>query len=92
MMILKRISAAAHLIHGSSDGRFSITYAVEKLSREEVEGVGFNYMPYSEAIKKYNPKELKDGFNILDDGEEIFFISNPAIGLWADKIKFEREA
>ncbi len=88
----ENLSAAAHLIHGSSDGRFSITYAVEKLSREEVEGVGFNYMPYSEAIKKYNPKELKDGFNILDDGEEIFFISNPAIGLWADKTKFEREA
>lgn len=78
-------SVAAHLIHGSSDGRFSITYAVKHLTREEVEGVNFNYMPYEEAVKKYDPQKLKDGFNILDDGEEVFFISNPALGLWADK-------
>lgn len=85
----ENLSAAAHLIHGSSDGRFSITYCVEKLTREEVEGVGFNYMPLSEAIAKYDPHKLKDGYNTLDNGEEIFFISNPAIGLWADKAKFQ---
>ncbi len=82
------LSAAAHLIHGSSDGRFSITYAVEKLTKEEVEGVNFKYMPLKEAYQKYNPERLKDGFNKLDDGEEVFFISNPAIGLWADRSKF----
>lgn len=84
----KNLSVAAHLIHGSSDGRFSITYAVDKLSREEVEGVNFKYMPLEEAYKKYNPKKLKDGYNTLDNGEEIFYISNPALGLWADKSKF----
>ncbi len=83
------LSVAAHLIHGSSDGRFRITYAVDKLTQEEVEGVNFNYMPYEEAIKKYNPEVLKDGFNTLDDGEEIFFISNPALGLWALRKHFE---
>ncbi|HZJ83249.1 MAG TPA: lactate racemase domain-containing protein, partial [Clostridia bacterium] len=82
-------SVAAHLIHGSSDGRFSITYAVEHLTREEVEGVNFNYMPLKEALEKYDPKKLKDGFNVLEDGEEIFYISNPALGLWADKDKFD---
>lgn len=82
------LSAAAHLIHGSSDGRFSITYAVEKLTKEEVEGVNFKYMPLKEAYQKYNPERLKDGFNKLDNGEEIFFISNPALGLWADRSKF----
>lgn len=82
------LSAAAHLIHGSSDGRFSITYAVEKLTREEVEGVNFKYMPLKEAYQKYNPERLKDGFNKLENGEEIFFISNPALGLWADRSKF----
>ena len=82
------LSAAAHLIHGSSDGRFSITYAVENLTREEVEGVNFNYMQLSDALARYNPAELKDGWNTLPDGEEIFYISNPAIGLWADKKKF----
>lgn len=83
------LSAAAHLIHGSSDGRFSITYAVEKLTKEEVEGVNFKYMPLKEAYQIYNPERLTDGFNKLDDGEEVFFISNPAIGLWADRSKFD---
>ncbi len=85
----ENLSAAAHLIHGSSDGRFNITYATQKLSREEVESVNFKYMPLDEALKKYNPQNLEDGFNILKDGEEIFYISNPALGLWASKNLFE---
>ena len=67
---------------------FSITYAVEKLSRAEVEAVNFSYLPLSEAYQKYRPDRLKEGFNTMDDGEEIFFIGNPAIGLWADRNKF----
>lgn len=82
------LSVAAHLIHGSSDDRFSITYAVENLSKEEVEGANFNYMKYSDVILRYNPENLKDGINVLDDGEEIFYISNPALGLWACKGSF----
>ncbi|HYH02899.1 MAG TPA: D-mannonate epimerase, partial [Bacillota bacterium] len=82
------LSAAAHLIHGSSDGRFSITYAVDKLTQTEVESVNFKYMPLNEAYALYNPDELQDGFNKLASGEEIFYISNPALGLWADKSKF----
>jgi nickel-dependent lactate racemase len=73
---------AAHLIHGSSDGRFTVRYAAPKLSREEVECVHLEYTDYEEAIQKYNPAELKDGFNELDDGEEIYFVRNPALGLW----------
>jgi nickel-dependent lactate racemase len=84
------LSVAAHLIHGSSDGRFRITYAVEKLTREEIEGVNFNYMPYKEAVKKYNPETLKDGFNTLEDGETIYYISNPALGLWALREHFAK--
>ncbi|MGM9652348.1 MAG: lactate racemase domain-containing protein [Eubacteriales bacterium] len=75
------LSVAAHLIHGSSDGRFTITYATEKLTEAEVRGAGFGYMPYDEAAAKYDPAKLKDGFNTVD-GEEIFYISNPALGLW----------
>ena len=78
----RNLSVGAHLIHGSSDGRFSITYAAGKLSREEVEGAAFAYLPYAEAIKKYDPAALKDGFNEVN-GEEIYYISNPALGLWA---------
>ena len=77
------LSAAAHLIHGSSDGRFNVTYATRKLSREEVENAAFDYMPFDEAVKKYNPKILKQGYNTMPDGEEIYFIGNPALGLWA---------
>jgi len=82
------LSAAAHLIHGSSDGRFSITYAVERLTREEVEGVNFQYMPLADALRRYDPAKLSDGWNTLADGEEIFYISNPALGLWACREKF----
>ncbi len=81
------LSVAAHLIHGSSDGRFSITYCTRKLTEAEVRGAAFNYIPYDEIIKKYDPAKLKDGYNTVD-GEEIYYISNPALGLWADRKKF----
>lgn len=78
----QNLSVAAHLIHGSSDGRFGVTYCTKLLSKEEVESVNFKYMPYDEVEEKYNPAELKDGFNTVD-GEEIYYISNPALGLWS---------
>jgi nickel-dependent lactate racemase len=77
------LSVAAHLIHGSSDGRFNITYATKLLSEAEVTGANFKYLPYGEAAARYNPAVLKDGFNTLPDGEEVFYISNPALGLWS---------
>lgn len=77
----QNLSVAAHLIHGSSDGRFKITYCAGKLTEEEVRGAAFNYMPYEEAAAKYDPAKLTDGFHTVD-GEEIFYISNPALGLW----------
>jgi nickel-dependent lactate racemase len=87
------LGAAAHLIHGSSEGRFSITYCPGKgeknLTRQEIEGVGFKYADFDEVTAKYDPAKLKDGFNTMPDGEEIFYISNPAIGLWAYKDRFE---
>jgi nickel-dependent lactate racemase len=83
------LGAAAHLIHGSSEGRFSITYCPGLgVSREEIESVGFNYGDLEEMTARYNPSELKDGINILAGGEEIFYISNPALGLWANREKF----
>jgi len=84
----ENLSVAAHLIHGSSDGRFSVTYCTGQLTKEEVESVNFIYMPIADALKIYDPAVLKDGFNILDDGEEIFYISKPALGLWAVKERF----
>jgi len=83
------LSAAAHLIHGSSEGRFRITYCPGKISKEEIESVNFNYADLKVMAEKYNPKKLKDGCNIMPDGEEIFYISNPALGLWAYKERFK---
>lgn len=82
------MGAAAHLIHGSSDGRFTITYAVKNISKEEIEGVGFNAADYDEMVKRYNPETLQYGYNTLPDGEEVYFIPNPALGLWINKEKF----
>jgi nickel-dependent lactate racemase len=89
----KNLGAAAHLIHGSSEGRFSITYCPgktpENLTREEIESVGFKWADIDKMVASYNPDVLKDGFNKLPNGEEIFFISNPALGLWAHRQRFE---
>ncbi|MDD7986533.1 lactate racemase domain-containing protein [Lentisphaera marina] len=80
--LANNLSAAAHLIHGTSDGRFNITYCPgPKVTEEEILMVGFDYQAYEETVKKYDPTKLKDGWNIVD-GEEIFYISNPALGLW----------
>ena len=79
------LSAAAHLIHGSSEGRFSITYCPGHLTREEMESVHFKYGNINKMMQQYSPDLLKDGINKMPDGEEIFYISNPALGLWAAK-------
>lgn len=84
------LSAAAHLIHGSSEERFSITYCPGHLTRQEIESVNFNYADLTEMTQKYNPEKLKDGFNKLATGEEIFFISNPALGLWTSKERLNK--
>jgi nickel-dependent lactate racemase len=79
-----RLMSAAHLMQGSSEGRFTITYATrpENLSKEEIESVGYQWADYNEITKRYNPKTLKEGWNILPDGEEIYFVGTPALGLW----------
>ena len=81
------MGAAAHLIHGSSDDRFSITYAVKNISCKEVEDVGFGAAVYDETAEKYDPMRLTYGYNSVD-GEEIYFIPNPALGLWINKERF----
>lgn len=84
------LSVAAHIIHGSSDGKFNITYAVRHMTKDEIEKANFKYMDYDEAVKKYDPKKLKDGYNMVG-GEKIYYISNPALGLWSSKKKFSAQ-
>jgi nickel-dependent lactate racemase len=79
------LSAAAHLMHGSSDGRFSITYCPGGLSRQEIESVNFRYAPLPDMLRRYDPASMRDGMQVLPGGEEVFYISNPALGLWAHR-------
>lgn len=82
------LSAAAHLMHGSPEDRFTVTYCPGHMTKEEIESVGFNYGDLEEMSTKYDISKLKDGFNDVD-GERVFFVSNPALGLWAYRGRFE---
>ncbi|MFX0122203.1 MAG: lactate racemase domain-containing protein [Candidatus Hodarchaeota archaeon] len=86
----QNLSAAAHLIHGSSENRFNITYCPGHIKKSEIEGVNYQYSDLSETLNIYNPNKLKEGFNLLPDGEEIFFIKNPTMGLWTVEEKFNQ--
>jgi hypothetical protein len=84
------LGASAHLIHGSSEGRFTIKYCPgPEMTREEIEGVGFAYGDINEMLERYPLETLKDGWNVMPDGEEINYISNPALGLWAYPERFK---
>jgi nickel-dependent lactate racemase len=81
----RNLSAAAHLIHGSSEGRFSITYCPGYLTRNEIESVNFKYSDLTEMLKRYDPVKMKEGLNRMGDGDEVYYISNPALGLWTSR-------
>ena len=85
----RNLGTAAHLIHGSSEGRFTVTYCPGHLTRQEIEGVGFCFAEPDEIAKRYDPGKMTEGFNTMADGEQIFFISNPALGLWARRECFD---
>jgi nickel-dependent lactate racemase len=83
--------ATAHLIHGSSEGRFTITYAPGHLSKEEIEGVNFRYADLEETLRRYPPDKMHEGWNKTPDGEDVYFIPTPSAGLWATRKKlYER--
>ena len=81
----ENLSAAAHLIHGTSENRFRITYCPGHLTREEIESVGYEYGDLAEMSQRYPIDQLSDGWNTHTDGERFFFVSKPAMGLWASR-------
>jgi nickel-dependent lactate racemase len=85
----ENLSAAAHLIHGSTEGRFQVTYCPGHLSKEEIESVNYRFAKLEEMSAHYDPHSLKEGYNVMPDGEQIYFISNPALGLWSWREKFK---
>ncbi len=86
----ENLSAAAHLIHGSSEGRFRVIYAVERISREEIEAVGYESAEYAAASEMIGLRSLSPGPNRIRGGGEIFYIPNPALGLWIAGDRFRR--
>ncbi|HUY80579.1 MAG TPA: lactate racemase domain-containing protein [Acidobacteriaceae bacterium] len=82
----------AHLIHGSSEGRFTITYAPGRLTRAEIESVGYQYADLAEVQRRYDPAKMQEGWNTMPDGEEVFYISTPSAGLWATDAKLNDPA
>jgi nickel-dependent lactate racemase len=70
------LAAAAHLIHGSPEGQFTILYASPHLDRAAIESVGYSYMEWYDA--KAILRNLSPGLN--SNGN--YFIPNPAVGLW----------
>ena len=76
------LAGAAHLAFGSTEGRFQVRYAPGGLRKEDIQEVGYAWADCQEMIARYNPASLQDGWNIVA-GEDIYFIRNPAIGLWA---------
>jgi nickel-dependent lactate racemase len=87
--IANNLATAAALIVSSPENKFKVIYGAKKISRKELESVNCNWADYDELVKKYNPAELKEGENIMPDGEEIFYVSNPAQGLWAEINRFK---
>ena len=87
--IRNNLSAAAHLIHGSSEGRFRITYCPgPDMPKDAITAAGFEAGDLDAMLQRYDPGKLRDGRNVMPDGEELFYISNPALGLWALKSQF----
>ena len=84
------LSAAAHLIHGCGEGRFTVRYCPgPAMSRAEIESVGFEWGDLAEAARRYDINSLGLGWNTMPDGEKVFFVPNPAMGLWAERRRFE---
>ncbi len=82
------LGTAAHLIHGSSEGKFTITYSPGHLSEEEIKAVNFRYAEPGKMLKLYDPEKLTPGYNTLSSGEEVYFIKNPGLGLWTTRERF----
>ncbi len=80
----ENLSAAAHLIHGSTEGRFKVVYATEHLTQREIESVGYEWRDVNEVLEEFKPATLADGYN--DGG--FFYISEPGQGLWTLRSQF----
>jgi carbohydrate kinase (thermoresistant glucokinase family) len=87
------LSAAAHLIHGSSEGRFRIVYCTDPsaggLTQAEVEEAGYEWRSLPDECARLGV----DGSSLTGRHHDVHgvafdFIANPALGLWATADRF----
>ena len=72
-------------------GCFLVLMGFESLNRESLKEMHKSAnaaADYDAVAEKYNPAALRYGINTVD-GEEIYYIPNPALGLWIDRERFE---
>jgi len=86
----ENMGAVSHLIMSCPDGRFSVTYAVRDISEAQMRSVHFGAVSWAEASARYDRRKLAPGWNTMPDGEEIYFVPNPALGLWASRGRFAK--
>lgn len=84
----ENMSAVAHILQSSVEGRFRVVYAVPPGMVSAVRSVGFEAVEYSRAAARYDPAALQPGAQTMPDGEQIYYIQNPALGLWVDQNRF----
>lgn len=78
----ENLGAAAHLIHGTTEGRFEVVYAPGKLTRQEINDVGYQYGEHAELMAHYNCAGLSNGWHQDRTGEDFYYIGDPGLGLW----------
>src|SRR5262249_8275229 len=81
------LGAAAHLIHGSSEGRFRITYCTDPdrggRGPGELEQVGYSWRPLADELEQLGVDgSTPSGPRIDRDGAAFTHLANPALGLW----------
>ncbi len=81
------LGAVAHLIHGSSEGRFRIVYCTDptsgSLTREEIEGAGYAWRPLPEELDRLGVTgSTPTGARTDRAGAPFTHIANPALSLW----------
>jgi nickel-dependent lactate racemase len=79
----ENLGAAAHLIHGSPENRFRVTYCTGGLDEKTIRNVGFNYADLEKTEQRFRIGNLQEGYNISTEGEEFYYIPNPGMGLWS---------
>jgi carbohydrate kinase (thermoresistant glucokinase family) len=91
--LANNLGAAAHLIHGSSEGRFRVVYCTDPvaggLTREEIEGVGYEWrsLPVELGHLGVTPRS-PTGQRRDRSGTPFEYLANPALGLWAASSQF----